>query len=330
MIHEEKQGKANSEFWWAERTKKLLEDQKISWEKLNENYNNLGGVLTRSFEFDGFHVDTQYNPARIISSSAEVDENTIKERKCFLCLQNLPSEQNGLKYDKNFIILCNPFPIFNEHFTITNKKHMGQTIIGHYDDLLNISRDLGKYYDIFYNGPKCGASAPDHMHFQAGSKNFLPAYVEYDLLKERNNTNVLKSSKIEIRFIENALRNFIVFESNSKGELLYAFKIFVKANRNINKINEEPMMNIVSSYIEDKWRIIIFPRSKHRPTHFYKNGDEKILISPAAVDMTGLLIFPRLEDFKKINKEVVVEIYKQVSITKEYFEYIKKKLSEIF
>ena len=272
----------------------------------------------------------RFNPARIVSSSADVDENAIKERKCFLCLNNLPIEQDGLRYDKNFIILCNPYPIFNEHFTVTYKKHSTQTLIGHFDDFLNLSRDLGKYYDVFYNGPKCGASAPDHMHFQACTKKMLPADVDYDSLRDIGKNFILKSSKIEIQFIENVLRSFIVFESSSKGELLYAFKIFIKANRNIYKANEEPLMNLVSSYNGNKWRVILFPRSKHRPVQFYKTGNERILISPAAIDMAGLLILPRLEDFEKIKVDDIADVYKQVSLSKEYFEYIKKKLSEVF
>ncbi len=330
MIYEEKPGKNNSDNWWAERTKKLLEDQKSSWGLLKENYENLSGLKIRSFECDGFHVKVQFNPARIISSSADVNENAIKERQCFLCLNNLPAEQDGLRYDKNFIILCNPYPIFNEHFTITYRKHSAQTLIGHFDDLLDISRDLGKYYDVFYNGPKCGASAPDHMHFQAGTKKMLPADVEYDLLKNIGRNFVLKNSKIEIQFVENVLRSFIVFESNSKGELLYAFKIFIKANRNIYKVNEEPLMNLVASYDGKKWRIILFPRSKHRPVQFFNEGEKRLLISPAAIDMAGLLILPRLEDFEKIKINDIADIYKQVSLSKEYFEYIKKKLSEVF
>jgi ATP adenylyltransferase/5',5'''-P-1,P-4-tetraphosphate phosphorylase II len=330
MTIEEKPGKNSGADWWANRSRKLIEEQKHSWKLLGDNYKNLSQVQTRTFEFDDFKINIQFNPARIISSSADVNASAIQSRKCFLCIDNLPEEQNGLRYDKSFIILSNPYPIFEEHFTIINKKHTEQTLIGHFDDFLNISRDLGVYYNTFYNGPQCGASAPDHMHFQAGTKNITPIEQEIDSLLNSSEHFILKSSKIEIRFVENRLRNFILIESGNKGELLYAFKIYIKAARKLSLPKEEPMMNLISSYENEKWRIIIFPRTKHRPSQFYLEGNKRLLISPAAIDMAGLLIVPRREDFEKINADDIIDIYKQVGFTKEYFEYIKKKLSDVF
>jgi ATP adenylyltransferase/5',5'''-P-1,P-4-tetraphosphate phosphorylase II len=272
----------------------------------------------------------QHNPARINSTAADVSTGAIENRKCFLCIDNLPAEQTGLKYDKNFIILCNPYPIFEEHFTIINKRHSEQTLIGHFDDLLNLSISLGKYYNVFYNGPKCGASAPDHMHFQAGPKNITPLAQSLNQIKNSDRHFLLKSSKIEIRFVENMIRNFILMESANKGELLYAFKIFIKALRKISTSGEEPMMNLTASFDGENWNVIIFPRSKHRPNQYFEEGEKKLLVSPAVIDLEGLLILPREEDFKKINADDIIDIYKQVGITKEYFEYIKKKLSEVF
>lgn len=330
MIIEEKPVKNSAADWWANRSKKLIEEQKLSWKLLGDNYKNLSRIQTRSFEFEDFNVNIQFNPARIISSSADVNTSAIQSRKCFLCSENLPKEQNGLRYDKSFIILPNPYPIFEEHFTVVNKKHTEQTLIGHFDDFLNVSRDLGVYYSAFYNGPKCGASAPDHMHFQAGTKNITPIEQEINSLIKSSKNFILKSSKIEIHFIENRFRNFILIESGNKGEILYAFKIYIKAARKISLPKEEPMMNLISSYENEKWRIILFPRTKHRPSQFYFEGKERLLISPAAIDMAGLVIVPRLEDFERINADDVIGIYKQVGFTKEYFEYIKKKLSDIF
>lgn len=330
MIIEDRPGKNSGADWWADRAKELIEDQKSSWTLLKENYENLSSVKTRTFNIDGLNTKIQFNPSRIKSTSADVTEKAISSRKCFLCVENLPGEQNGLKYDKNFIILGNPYPIFEEHFTIVNKKHKEQSLIGHFDDMLDLSWDLGKYYNVFYNGPKCGASAPDHMHFQAGTKNVTPLEQEIELLNNSSKQLRLKSSKIEVSFFENQQRNFIVIESNNKGELLYVFKIFVKSFRKISIPKEEPMMNLISSYNGEKWRIYIFPRRKHRPVQFFKPGNEKLLISPAAVDIAGLIITPRKEDFESVTPEVIVDIYKQVCLTKEYFEYLKKKLSEVF
>lgn len=330
MIIDEKPGKNNNSDWWANRSRILIEDQKKTWPLLRENYLALADIKTKDFDFGHFKITAQYNPARIKSSGADVSESAINSRKCFLCLGNLPDEQSGLKYDKNFVILSNPYPIFEEHFTIVNKKHTDQTLIGHFDDLLNLSRDLGKSYSLFYNGPKCGASAPDHMHFQAGIKKITPVEYEIDSFKKIAGIFVLKNSKIQIHFFEKVLRNFFVMESSSKGELLYAFKIFVKAARKISALNEEPKMNLISSFENGCWRVFVFPRSKHRPDQFYKTGNDALLISPAAIDMGGVLIMPDKNDFEKLTKEIIADVYKQVSISKEYFEYLKKKLGEVF
>jgi hypothetical protein len=316
--------------WFAEQSRQLLTEQKLSWQFLKNNYENLDNVSYKKFEFDGFEIVIQYNPDRITSSSADISNEGIKFRKCFLCTQNLPPEQKSLVYDKSFIILSNPYPIFREHFTISKKTHSSQTIIGNFEEMLNICRDLGAYYTIFYNGPKCGASAPDHMHLQAMTNNDIPVEYEYDKMINKLGPLVITNGKIKVRFFENHLRYFISLESQNKGELLFAFKTFVRAFKKISPVNEEPMMNIISSYQENLWRLIIFPRQRHRPSQFFADEDNRLLISPAAIDMGGLLITPRIEDFEKIKREDVINIFRQVTISKEYFEFLRKKIGEIF
>lgn len=330
MMLDEKPGKNHSTDWWADRCNKMLEEHKSSWALLKSNYLNLEKVQTREFSFDNFVVKVQYNPDRIISSSADITDEAAKARKCFLCIENLPVEQGGLVYNKNFVILTNPFPIFPDHFTISKKNHMPQTIIGNFAEFLEISRALGKYYTLFYNGPKCGSSAPDHMHFQAGTKLIMPVESEFDKMVGALSRTLISNGKIEVRFFEEHLRYFISFESRDKGELLYAFKTFFNAFKKISQSQNEPLMNLISSYKEGVWRVLIFPRQKHRPTQFSSEEKKKLLISPAAVDMGGLFITPREEDFEKITRSDIIDIYKQVTLTKEYFEFLRKKIGEIF
>jgi len=330
MIIEQKPERNSSSDWWSEQSKKLLEDQKRSWQLLNDNYKNLSANKLRSFEFDNVKVDVQFNPARIISSSADVSDVAVKSRKCFLCLNNLPTEQIGLAYGKNFVILSNPYPIFDEHLTISKINHVQQTLIGNFTELLNITRDLGKHFTVFYNGPKCGSSAPDHMHFQAVTKNKIPVEVEFDKMVNKFHREVLRNKKIEVRFFEEHLRYFISIESRDKGELLFVFKSLISAFRKISPPHEEPLLNVLANYQENIWRLILFPRSRHRSTHFFETWEKQLLISPAAVDMGGLLIVPREEDFNKITSKDVIEIYRQVTLSKEYFEFLKKKIGEIF
>lgn len=338
MITEVKVDKNQKSNWWSERIKQLIEEQKQGWELLRNNYESLKKIRTREFEFntgnlsDNFKIIVQYNPNRIKSTTAEIDEEAIQSRECFLCINNLPEEQIGLVYNKNFIILCNPYPIFPEHLTISKKKHTQQTIISHFHDLLDLSEDLSKYFTVFYNGPKCGASAPDHMHFQAVTKFSMPVEYEYDSIKSKYVGNIFGDDKIEICFFdsENYLRRFISFESKSKGELLYAFKIFINAFKKISPPKEEPMMNIISSYQNESWRMFIFPRLNHRPKQYFMGGEKQLLISPAAVDLGGTLITVREEDYNKITKEEIVDIYREVTFTKEYFEYFKKKIRDVY
>ena len=166
----------------ASKAAGLLQQQRMVWELLRKGYDSLQSVKTKVFEFDGFQVKVQFNPGRMTSTAAKVDPNSIRERKCFLCTDNLPPAQRGIPCDGDYLVLCNPFPIFPEHFTIASLHHTPQVIRDSFAAFLQITRDLGARYTVFYNGPRCGASAPDHLHFQAGNRSFLPIDAEYAAL----------------------------------------------------------------------------------------------------------------------------------------------------
>jgi len=169
----------------------LLAEQKKSWKLARDNYAGLKTVRTKSFSFGDFEVKVQFNPARIVSSGAKVDAKTIAERKCFLCADNRPAEQRAVEFG-DYEILVNPFPIFPEHFTIPRKEHVDQQIKPYFADMLQLAEVLDDYL-IFYNGPRCGASAPDHMHFQAGTKDFLPLVNDYKRLKATHTELLVES-----------------------------------------------------------------------------------------------------------------------------------------
>jgi ATP adenylyltransferase/5',5'''-P-1,P-4-tetraphosphate phosphorylase II len=302
----------------------LFEQQLKDWKMASDGYQSLSSVQVKTFEFDNYSIEAHFNPGRIISSSAKVDAKSINERPCFLCPKNLPPEQKAVKVHQDYILLVNPFPIFNKHFTIPTTKHTPQQIKTEIENLLTISSLLGREYVVFYNGPKCGASAPDHMHFQAGDFGFMTIDADYAGLSKSNSVSVSKSSVSETRLITGCLRNFISIESSDMTTAVLEF------NRIYNSLvtteqDEEPLINVVCSF--DKiWRLLIFPRVKHRPTYFFEEGDKKILISPAAVDMGGVLIFPREEDFEKITHELIVDVFKQVTFTDEQFDLLLRKL----
>lgn len=315
----------------AGKAKALLAQQKQTWELLSRGYKSLDGVEVKTFDFEHFKIKVQFNPGRITSSAAKVDEKSIKERKCFLCPDNLPEDQKGIPYKNDYIVLCNPFPIFNEHFTLPKVNHVPQEIKSSFPDLLDFTKDLSKYYTVFYNGPKCGASAPDHLHFQAGDKSFMPIDGEYTEVKEKLGRKIVDSKDLQVFAVDGYLAKFLSFESSSREAMIEGFNCFYEAFREVSgNTSEEPMMNILSFYEDGRWHVLVFPRAKHRPSYFFMEGDENILLSPAAVDMGGVLITPLEKDFKKITKENIEDIFRQVTLSDESFGFITDKLTRIY
>lgn len=314
----------------GDAAKELLAQQKTEWELLANGSKSLQSVEVKTFEFEGFSLKVQFNPGRITSTSAKVDTKSILERKCFLCPQNLPPEQKGILYKEHFMILCNPFPIFPEHFTIPGIEHNPQKIQGSFSSLLQLSKDISKYYTVFYNGPKCGASAPDHFHFQAGDKNFMTIDSEYNNLKQTCSDTIYSSSKLSVNAIDDLLRKMISFESSDEEAIVNALETFYSKYNAFVNTGEEPMMNILSFYEKDEWRVIVLLREKHRPTHYFREDESRIMLSPASVDLGGVCITPLEKDFDKVNKEILEEIFREVFISSEKLSLIKKELKNAF
>jgi ATP adenylyltransferase/5',5'''-P-1,P-4-tetraphosphate phosphorylase II len=307
----------------SDRTHALLQQQKDTWPLLARNYDNLSLVRTRSFDFDGFQLSIQFNPGRLTSSAAKVDEKSIRERKCFLCVPHLPQEQRGLTFLDSYLILCNPYPIFPEHFTIAHLDHVPQKIEGEVEALLELAAGFGRRYIVFYNGPKSGASAPDHMHFQAGSKGFMHIDEEYPSVIARFGRVVSRKDDVQVfAVVEGYLRRFVAFESGMLQHLTAAVSTFISVLREVAGTIEEPMVNLIASAVDGRWRVLIFPRSRHRPSVFFAEGDKRILLSPAAVDMGGVSITPREEDFHKMTREDLACIHEEVGVERDFLEHV--------
>ena len=261
---------------YSDAAKKLFEIQIEQWQMLASGFKSLGTVISKSFQFEGFKIKAQFNAGRMTSTSAKVDPKSISERKCFLCKENLPAEQRGILYNDNYIILCNPFPIFSTHFTLTHKEHKPQSIIDTFPDFLDLSKDLSKYYSVIYNGPRCGASAPDHLHFQAGNKFFMPIDDEFHQIKNEYGKEIFEDDDLSFYAIDDGLRKFISIESGDKKLVVKTFNKFYKTYSELMKEDQEPLMNLVCFYEEEYgWRVIIFLRAKHRPAVFFAEGDDK-------------------------------------------------------
>lgn len=326
----------------ADRSKALLNHQHATWPMLQKGASTLGDVLVRSIQMDGYEMKLQFNPGRIVSSSAKVDAKSIAERKCFLCLEHLPAEQKGVisgtgmfaedaadtANPDNYVILANPFPIFPEHFTIPHRSHVPQRIRESFPAMLALSKSMGSRYSLFYNGPRCGASAPDHLHFQAGDFGFMTIETTWPELVKLHGNWVVDSDSIRIAGVDDGLRKFVVLQSDSESELEQRFGLLYAAFEALNdeihpgQVMEEPMFNIISSFRDEKWTVIVFLRRKHRPYQFFAEGDDKILFSPASVDFGGVCITPVEVDFNRIDRELLTEMFTQLSVEPEHLRAV--------
>jgi hypothetical protein len=305
----------------------LFEEQKTSWPLLGSNWKLLKAVQVKEFRFDGYSVRVQFNPERIRSSAAKVDRTSIESRPCFLCQRNRPPEEKGVWFRSDYEILCNPFPIFEAHFTIARPEHTPQLIRPEFSNLLELSRALPDLV-VFYNAPACGASAPDHMHFQAGNRGLMPIEQEIMTLRKQYGRALVPSGELGITAISDGLRRFFLLESQHQASLETAFYLIFDFIREYQ--GEEPMINLLC-YYNQGWQLYLFPREQHRPRQYFEEGKDNILLSPAAVDMGGTLIMPLEKDFRAITAVAVLDIFSQVTCSEHHFdaicELIRSKLT---
>lgn len=295
----------------------FTESQIQEWPLAAANFKGLEKVEERSFPFDGFEIRAQFNPERMRSSVAEVDKQSIAARRCFLCNENRPPEQDAIAFGNDFLILVNPFPIFKNHFTISCNRHVDQRFIPNVKTLLELAAAM-EGFTVFYNGPECGASAPDHLHFQAGENSFMPISDDFNRLKQSGRI-LFSGEETNVWAFDNYLRKIISVETSSMEAALKAVALYYKHFEAMQPEKMEPMMNALCSFSNGKWTIHLFPRKAHRPTHFYEEGEKQILISPGSVDFGGVFILPRREDFDKISRENIVDILAQVCVDQDTF-----------
>ncbi|MEN6456128.1 MAG: DUF4922 domain-containing protein [Prolixibacteraceae bacterium] len=309
----------------SDQVRSLICQQKKVWPLLRQNYAGLEKIESKIYSFNSFKVIAQYNPERIRSSAAKTDEASIRERPCFLCKKNRPKEQQGIDFQGRYTVLANPYPIFPEHLTIPLNEHLPQRIEPYFPDMLLLSRQLPGF-TVFYNGPECGASAPDHFHFQAGTAGIMPADTEIEKILSLHGDLLFQDKQIMVRSVGTAyLRKFIVLSSASEEELTRCFAQILRILEERGE-KDEPMMNIISAYQHERWGVIIFPRDKQRPWQFDEEGNRKIVMSPASVELGGLAVLPRKEDFDKLTKDDLASIYNQVTINDADFDLIKKRI----
>lgn len=313
----------------SEQSRALLQQQYQTWPMLQKGADTLKTVISKEIDFGNFVMNVQFNPGRIVSSAAKVDKKSIAERKCFLCLENLPPEQKGIE-SGDYTVLCNPFPIFPEHFTIPHKRHIDQRIPGAYADMLDLTTLMGSRYTLFYNGPKCGASAPDHLHFQAGDFGFMQIDTTWPTLVDHHGEWLHETENTRVAAVDDGLRRFIVLQTSDKATSETLFSTLFETFKGISPdCDEEPMVNVITSYRDHKWTTLVFLRKKHRPEQFFLEGDGQVLFSPASVDFGGVCITPLERDFKRMDKALLTDMFSQLSADKEVLNTIAEALKSV-
>lgn len=288
-----------------------------NWETVAKNYGALSQVETRELQIGDATVMLQFNPERIRSSAAKVDTASLKARKCFLCSENQPREQEMISWHNKYKIQVNPYPIFPRHLTIANLRHVPQSILGRVGDMLRLAHDLPEFV-LFYNGPKCGASAPDHMHFQAGNKGFLPFCTEFQSGKVK--TELFAGGKIS--FCASSPGHPFVISCAKAMEVEMLAERFI-ALLPVRSGELEPMMNVLCWIEQGIYYLAIFPRVKHRPSN-YGEGEGQFVLSPASVDMGQAFAVPVEKDFKSLTAVDVQIMFQELCISSEGAERLIK------
>ena len=303
------------------RVAALIDQQYDAWPLLRAGVDAFAKIETKRVRIEESEVVVQHNPGRIRSTAGEVDEASVEARRCFLCPDGLPVEEKGIAYGDDLVILCNPFPVLERHLSIVHREHVPQQIEGNVETLLSLARDLGSAYFVLYNGPECGASAPDHLHFQACSRELLPIEKNlYDdepvLAEDCSYCEETAQSMFELFTLGGCGRSVVVFRGGNREEVAkWVYEVIKELALQADK--REPLINIVCTYDPKLWTVYLFPRAKHRPACFYWEGEQRLIVSPGAIDMAGVVVVPDLEHFEKIDDARIAAIFSEVSLSSE-------------
>ena len=286
----------------------LFQRQLRAWPRLTKGVEGLARAQTRPVRINWFEVFIRHIPHRVASTTAAVDRESVAKRPCFLCRGNLDPEEEGIPLGPDFTIYCNPFPIVDRHLTIVHRQHGIQHIANQFGNMLDLAAALSGYF-IIYNGPECGASAPDHMHFQAGLRNLFP--IEKD------------AAGITGITVPGYARNVFVLRGSDRSVLIRRMDRAIELLAEATCKRPEPLINIAAFYDGKQWVAYLFPRGKHRPEVFYTG---ELTVSPAAIDLCGIFVVPLAKDFERITGEKIDAIFREVTLPDSQFHEVAVKL----
>lgn len=316
----------------CQQAEALWREQAVSWPLLSEGISRLAEAWTRSYELDGLRITAQNNPARAVSAGARVDAAAIAARPCFLCALNRPPEQRSISFGEGWVVLCNPAPIFNPHFVVARTAHEPQRIGDSVELMLDLAGAFEGRYTLFYNGPHCGASAPDHLHVQAVRAAAMPFEAQLlSYLCGRSSPagewiEWLHSEPVRVGVTSEGRLPTVVLTGPDKGLLAKVITDVVSMIGDVHPAEPEPMLNAFAVRQDDRWVFYLFPRAAHRPA-VYGTGPEELLISPGSVDLGGLLIVPRPEDFDRLEAQQIQSLLTEVVLSADCFARLRERLA---
>ncbi len=291
-----------------ERLEELFSRQTRAWPLLARGIEGLARAQTRRVRIDWFDVFVRHIPHRVASTTAAVDRESVARRPCFLCAANLPVEEEGLRFNEQLTLYCNPYPIVDRHVTIAHREHGAQRIANQIGSMLDLAAALPGYF-VVYNGPECGASAPDHLHFQAGSRGLFPIA-----------TDTAARGAIAL---SGYARNVLVFRNRDRSALIAQTERAIELLAEITGKEGEPLINIALFRDRAEWTEYLFPRGKHRPRVF-ETGE--LTVSPASIDLCGIFVVPLAADFEKITGDMIAAVFREITLPDDRFRWVVDRL----
>jgi hypothetical protein len=286
----------------------LLEHQRKHWNQFREGETSLGAMRTKQFTRTGARVIVQSNPGRSTSVHAKVDPASVSQRPCFLCPENIPPEEKGIAFG-DLVILPNPHPILPRHLTAPTRDHLPQKLEGRVETFVNLTAAIGPDMLVLYNGARCGASAPDHFHFQACSTVGVP------LLEELTETTVTD----EITPVTSFGRRILVFKSSGVRRTVALIETSLEALDSFGNDDEEPLFNMISVHRSEFFMVYFFPRAKHRPDCYFADDGSRLSISPGSLEMAGIVVVADPDHYERVDAATTLTIFEEVTLEQERF-----------
>lgn len=294
----------------------LLENQRATWKTFREGEEALAEMKSKVFSDGSARIIVQANPGRRTSIHARVDPTSVSQRPCFLCPENLPPEERGIGRGK-LVILPNPHPILLRHLSIPTREHRPQELSGHVDTMLGLVRDIGPDMLVLYNGARCGASAPDHFHFQAASSIGVPLFEEVEAIGKKD--GVMPHTSFG--------RQMLVFQSRDADKVQILIQRTLEILSSFERGGDEPLVNIIALYRDGRYAAFVFPRMKHRPACYFAEGRERISVSPGSLEMAGIMVVADADHFDRVDETTAKAILEEVALDEKRFRKLPQELA---